>query len=58
MVAMIINAISLALLVYSFAKSTDRTGKSLKITLKKGLNLAPWMIGIIVLIGRMHQEVK
>jgi len=55
---MIINAISLALLVYSFAKSTDRTGKSLKIALKKGLNPAPWMTGIIFLIGSRDQEVK
>jgi len=50
-VALIINTITLVLLIYSFTKSTGRTGKSLKIALTKGLNLAPWMIGIIVLIG-------
>ncbi|SDL22976.1 permease [Halarsenatibacter silvermanii] len=50
-VAIIINAITLTLLVYSFKKSAGRTLKSLKIALTKGINLAPWMIGIIVLIG-------
>ena len=50
-IAIIINGITLALLIYSFKKSSKKSLKALKIALTKGLNLAPWMIGIIVIIG-------
>ena len=50
-VAIIINLLTLGFLAYSISKSTRRTKKAVKIAFMKGINLAPWMIGIIVLIG-------
>ena len=50
-VALIINVIAIGFLVYSFRRSARETFRALKLALMKGLKLAPWMIGIIVLIG-------
>ncbi len=52
-VALAINLITAGLLLLSFFKSSRKTLIALKMSLQKGANLMPWMIGIIVLIGMM-----
>ncbi len=51
LVALIINIIAIGTLVYSFTQSSRKSIQALKTALMKGLKLAPWMVGIIVLIG-------
>lgn len=51
MVAIIINLIALILLLYSYQKNKKKTKMALKKALMKGLNLAPQIIMIIVVIG-------
>jgi len=51
--ALIINIITFSFLIYSFKKDKIISQKALRIALMKGVSLAPWMIGIIVIIGIM-----
>ena len=51
--AIIINLIAIGFLIYSFKKNKKNSKNALKIALIKGVSLAPWMIGIIVVIGIM-----
>lgn len=49
--ALVINLLTVGCLLYSLKKDFRATKKALKIAVKKGISLAPWMIGIIIIIG-------
>jgi len=53
MTVLIVNAITLLLLIFSFRKDKGRTKKVFKMAIKKGLMLLPLLLIIIIIIGVM-----
>lgn len=51
MTAIIINLLVFGALAASLIKSRQRTKRALQMAARRGLGLAPWMVGIIVMIG-------
>ncbi len=49
--ALLINGAALGCLVFSFVKNREKTVKALRIAVRSALNLAPTLLGILVLIG-------
>lgn len=49
--ALLINGAAIGCLIFSLVKDRTKTKKALRVALRSGLNLAPTLLGILVLIG-------